>query len=410
MLKTALILGFTAFLIFQNDLLSFAYFINDKKETNELLAVKKERTNLKRIEKVLLKRNAQITNTVLLSDSGFSYDIIKLSDEANQDLVKNELLKTGLFKIVEPNYILESDYNIVSVPSKKIIPDDESFKKQYYLNETKVTNAWLLSIGSGNIPIAVLDSGADYLNSDISERLLPCTSYVDNSFSCQDNFGHGTQVISIIAAKPDNGLGTAGITWLNPILPVKISNEEGIATVSTLISGLDHAVKSSAKIAVISLSTEKESEILKQAVEDAIQNGLLIISSGGNTGKEEIRYPAGYDGVIGVGSVNSKEQISDFSNTGSHIKIVSPGEKILVPVLNQNKLELVNGTSFSAPQVAGIAALIWALRPTYTNKDIEKLLLTTADDLGEPGYDTVYGYGLVNADTAIKRAILKYEK
>ena len=410
MLKTALILGFTAFLIFQNDLSSFAYFTNNKKETNELLAVKKERTNLKRIEKVLLKRNAQITNTVLLSDSGFSYDIIKLSDEANQDLVKNELLKTGLFKIVEPNYILESDYNIVSVPSKKIIPDDESFKKQYYLNETKVTNAWLLSIGSGNIPIAVLDSGADYLNSDISERLLPCTSYVDNSFSCQDNFGHGTQVISIIAAKPDNGLGTAGITWLNPILPVKISNEEGIATVSTLISGLDHAVKSSAKIAVISLSTEKESEILKQAVEDAIQNGLLIISSGGNTGKEEIRYPAGYDGVIGVGSVNSKKQISDFSNTGSHIKIVSPGEKILVPVLNQNKLELVNGTSFSAPQVAGIAALIWALRPTYTNKDIEKLLLTTADDLGEPGYDTVYGYGLVNAETAIKRAILKYEK
>lgn len=378
-------------------------------KTDEIIAVKKQNTTLHALERELISKNIYFKSSHN-SHNNVSFTLLKAESGKDLGTLVNELKNTGLFEIIEPNYKLKSDYDVTSSPVKKIIPNDESFKKQFYLNQTKVTSAWLFSLGSPSIPIAVLDSGVDYTNLDLIERVLPCVSFIESSTSCQDDFGHGTQVASIIGAKSDNKLGLAGISWLNPILPVKVSNENGIATVSTVVQGLDYALKSGAKIAIISLSTDKKSEVLRIAVEQAQEKGLLVIASGGNTGTDGLRYPAGFEGVIGVGSISSNYEKSRFSTTGTHIKIVSPGENILVPSITSDSLEVVSGTSFSAPQVAGIAALVWALRPTYTNKDIQRLLLSTTVDLGKPGYDSYFGYGLIDAEIAIKRALLKYEK
>lgn len=399
MLRTALLLALLQVFFLFNSL-------NVKAE--ELIALKKERVNPQRLEKHLLKRNIYFKNKADLESSDLSFDILKIETGANLDSVVNDLNKTGLFKLVEPNYKLYPDNEIVSKPAKKTL--------QYYLDQIKVPNAWIFSKGSGNIPIAVLDSGIDYLNKDLAERILPCISVLEGSYSCEDKFGHGTQVASIIASKVDNNLGLAGISWLNPILPIQVSNEEGIATVETVVKGLDYAIKSKSKIAVISLSTDVKSEILGLAIKEAYQKGILIIASGGNTGKSEIRYPAGFDEVIGVGSVNSNLEKSVFSTTGPHIKLVAPGEGIILPVLSSkekedsNYFDEVSGTSFTAPQVAGVAALVWALRPNYENTDIKKILFSSVKDLGKAGYDTSFGYGQIDAEVAVKRVLLKYEK
>lgn len=375
-----------------------------KEDFTQLIAVPKERVKTERIEKTLLKRQTHFKNKIILNN--LSFHIIELSSQTNKDTVINDLRKTGLFKIIEPDYILMSDYIVNRSAGVRLEPNDEDFKYQYYLDITKVTKAWLLSIGAANMPIAVLDSGVNYLNKDLYKRVLPCANVLSSyGYSCLDDFGHGTKVTSIIGAEADNNLATAGITWLNPILPIRISNEQGIASVSTIIQGLSEAIRNQVKIAVISLSTNMKSLALKETVRAAYLSGILIVSSGGNTGIDELRYPAAYDEVIGVGSLDKELNISYFSTKGKHIDLVAPGENILVQSLYDGYLEEVNGTSFTTPQVAAIAALVWAVRPEYTNEDIKNLLFKTATDLGTEGYDTEYGYGLVNAKKAVKQAL-----
>jgi subtilisin family serine protease len=269
----------------------------------------------------------------------------------------------------------------------------------------KATNACLYARGSFDTTIAILDSGIDYSNSELTKRASQCINTLENSFSCQDEFGHGTHVASIIGAEVDNKYGTCGISWFNPILPVRVSDEYGNATVSTVIIGLDKAIKAKAKIVVISLSTNKLSEALKLAIEEANKRGILVVASGGNTGVQEVRFPAGYNNVVGVGSIDLSNQKSLFSSFGPHIKLVAPGENILVPELNSSSYLFVSGTSFSVPQVAGIAALVWSVKSELSRDTVKEILFSTASDLGEQGYDYKYGYGLVNAEKAVKKAL-----
>lgn len=370
----------------------------------QLIAISKDRVKIERIEKTLLKRQVHFKNKIILNN--LSFNVIELSSQANKATVINDLKNTGLFKVIEPDYILKSDYIVNRNAGAKLQPNDVDFKYQYYLDTTNVTKAWLLSTGAANMPIAVLDSGVNYLSKDLYKRVLPCANVLSSyGYSCLDDYGHGTKVTSIIGAEVDNNLATAGITWLNPILPIRISNEQGIASVSTIIQGLNEAIKNQVKIAVISLSTNAESLALEEAISEAYQSGILIVASGGNTGIDEIRYPAGFDEVIGVGSTDKNLNISYFSTKGNHIDLVAPGEDILVQSLDDGYLEEVSGTSFTVPQIAAIAALVWAVRPEYTNEDIKKILFKTTKDLGEEGYDTEYGYGLVNAKRAVKWAL-----
>src|SRR3989338_4577091 len=371
-----------------------SFFMATDADCSELLVLEKQRAKSSRTNKVFMKRNILFSKELQTNDGLLK--VVKISDSEDLEKISDTLKKTGLFKFVEPNYKLASDYTIISDPKKEIIPNDKDFKKQYYLDKTNVPGAWLFSIGSLS-PIAVLDSGIDYSRLDIHGRVLPCEIVLVENFSCQDNFGHGTKVSSIIGSVSDNELGLAGISWLNPILPVKVSNIEGIATVSNVVEGLQKAANSGARIVVISLSTNKKSEALRLGIKQAVGRGVLIVASGGNTGLEEIRYPAGYDDVIGVGSVGENEKRSFFSNAGSHIKLVAPGEKIVTLFPGSNLVQEVYGTSFSAPQIAGIAALVWAKKPELTNKEIAKLLYSSAKDLGKTGYDNEYGYGLVDA-------------
>ena len=377
-------------------------------ESDELIAIPKKRVKAQRLERILLKRNVYFKTTINSQEQKLSFNVLKIAKGENLEDTVKKLKKSGLFELIEPNYKLESDYIITSTPEKKLIPNDRAFKNQYYLDQTNVTNSWLFSKGASGTLIAVLDSGIDYSNLDLNQRLLICSVVTDNSYSCEDKFGHGTKVASIIGSNTDNDLDLAGITWFNPILPIKVSNEKGIATVSTVIKGLEEATNNKAKIAVISLSTNKKSDALGLAVQLAVEKGILIFASGGNSGLEEIRYPAGFDGVIGVGSTTSEEKKASFSTTGTHIKIVAPGENILVPSVNSKSLEFVDGNSFSTPQLAGIAALIWAIKPEYTNKDISNVLFSTAKDLGNKGYDTEFGYGQVDALSAIERVLTSF--
>ena len=168
----------------------------------------------------------------------------------------------------------------------------------------------------------MLDTGVDASHPDLDGKIYGDENLLPEDKS--DSIGHGTEVSGIIAANTNNKQGIAGISWNTKILPIRITDEYGQARVSTVVEALDRAYDQGVKIVQISLSTNQFSQVLKDAVEEANDRGMLIISSAGNTGEREVRYPAAFEGVICVGAVNSAKRIESYSTLGDHVSIVAP--------------------------------------------------------------------------------------
>lgn len=137
-----------------------------------------------------------------------------------------------------------------------------------------------------------------------------------------------------------------------------------------------------------------------------MQAGITIVASAGNDGlaannEGNIRYPAAYDSAIAVGATGTLDVRSDFSSTGPELELAAPGEVIrstdTLSLGGRVYLDGLTGTSFAAPHVAGVAALL--IEAGYT--DVRGRLITTAFDLGDPGFDQLYGYGRVDAYAAV---------
>jgi len=327
--------------------------------------------------------------------------VIPLDKEDDKELRIKELKESGLFELVEPDYKLYLD-KVSSGKRKKrskrgrgIKPNDKGFYFQYYLNEIKATKAWRKTVGDALL-IGVLDTGVDAYHPDLEGKVIDDENNIDE-------IGHGTEVSGIIAAKTNNIEGIAGIAWNAKILSLKITNEEGVASVSTVVSALDKAYRNGVKIVQVSLSANIRSKILKGAIQEAQERGILIISSGGNTGVNELRYPAAYSGVIGVGAISQDKDIEAYSTRGEHISLVAPGSFIYT-TSNDSGYTEVTGSSFAAPQVTGAAALVWSVAPNLTNKEVREILINSAEDLGQAGRDNEYGYGLLNVEKAVELA------
>ena len=335
-------------------------------------------------------------------------------EEINKKIA--ELKKSGLFEIVEPDYKLgldkvserqyvkiikhseEDTLNVADTNTEEITPNDRDFISQYYLREINATKAWSVSKGKDSIIVGVLDTGTDANHPDLAGKIIG-----EPGINTTDDIGHGTEVSGMIAANTNNSEGIAGIGWNTKILPIKITDEFGQAKVSTVVQALDEASSRGVKIVQISLSTNQFSQTLQDAIKEAQSRGILVVSTGGNTGIEELRYPASFDGVIGVGAVNQDKQKESYSTTGEHISLVAPGASIFTTTTGSS-YSAVTGTSFSAPQVAGAAALVWSIAPGLSSDDVGTILFQSAEDLGSPGKDHYFGYGLLNIQRAVEMA------
>lgn len=344
--------------------------------------------------------------------------VVPLNTNVDKDLKITELQQSGYFNYVEPNYKLytdqkapERDYiKVIKMPddepapilsTKEVTPNDKGFSSQYYLKEINATKAWRTTVGNSQVVVAVLDTGIDANHPDLSGKI---SGSISDDLS--DSIGHGTEVAGIIAANTNNNQGIAGVTWKTKILSLRITDDIGQARVSTVASALDEAYNSGAKIVQISLSTNQYSKTLQNAIKQAQSRGLIIVSTAGNTGVQELRYPGAFTGVIAVGSVDKNKELESYSTTGEHVSFVAPGTSIYTTTTNSS-YGSVSGTSFSAPQIAGAAALVWSVAPDLTNDEVRDILIRSAEDLGDPGKDIKYGYGLLNTQKAVELAKAK---
>jgi subtilisin family serine protease len=255
----------------------------------------------------------------------------------------------------------------------------------------------------------------------------------DENFS--DFIGHGTKVSSVVSGMSKK---ITGISNGARILPINIYENiqttdsgkyekyTGYASTSSVIRAyqyiLDHSDE--LNIRVINLSfggnPTSDDEILQEYIDKAYKQGILSVASSGNNGTADYNYPASADHVISVGATDKDSQKCEFSQYNNKVDLVASGENILVSkggilkdretgsnfMYKTTSYSLATGTSFSAPIVAGTAAMMFAENPDLSCEDAEKILKDTASDLGMSGKDDLFGYGEVNAYQAVNASLL----
>jgi len=306
----------------------------------------------------------------------------------------------------EPNYVVRlADEGSVAAVSV----NDPKTAGQYSLDRMRVRDAWSLSKG-GNGVVAVLDTGVQANHADLSGRVLAGYDFVNNDSNAADDNGHGTWVAGIIAAKPNDGYGVAGISWTDKILPVKIMNREGMGDTADLTSGIVWAADHGATIINMSVGGFPSSSYVQDAVNYAWNKGVVLVGAAGNNGRQEDFYPAAFPNVVSVSATQVNDEFAHWSSYGPKVDVSAPGASVQTTNCTVctygghdtwGDHTYISGTSFATPNVAGVIALIRARYPSYTPAQVVSRLTSTVDDLGYAGYDIRYGRGRVNALRAL---------
>lgn len=313
---------------------------------------------------------------------------------------------------------LVADPRVAAVETDKAIrsdaePSDQEFTRQWALEMTQVPYAWELTHGSTNVVIAVLDSGVDLSHPDLAAKIAPigCNIVADkvcpadgHGTPAQDDDGHGSAVAGIAAAVTDNKAGIAGVAWNASILPVKVeTGQTGVE--SDFIAGLLWAVDHGASVLNFSFSEScgaAESSALRDALAYAWNHGALPVASAGNDGGCPAGvYPAADPHVLAVAATDMNDKPLAISNFGPWVRVAAPGDRILTTG-NSGQYLSGSGTSFAAPQVAGLAALLFSV-PGATNQSVLNWITATCDV--PAGWNPAYGCGRVNAYRATALAL-----
>ncbi len=323
--------------------------------------------------------------------------------------------KTSVLQVSKANYCgalaeLQSRTDVVfAEPNYEIslletVPNDEYVNSQYYLTNIRAPQGWDYETGSPAIIVAVLDTGVDLAHSDLASKLVPGYDYIEEDNIPQDANGHGTHVAGIIAAVTNNSSGIAGISWGGRIMPLRVLDAYGNGSYADTAEAIRYAADHGAQVINMSIGGTKYSEVLESAVNYAVSLGVVMVAATGNSGASVILYPASFGGVIAVGATDSANQHASFSNTGSGIDVVAPGVSIL-SLYPGNSYTTLSGTSMATPMVAGFAALLWSLPEVTSSSQIVNIIKSTAKDLGSAGWDSYFGFGLIQIGPGIIYAI-----
>ena len=354
--------------------------------------------------------------------------VINTIDEINAFVVKVpehtedkfifSILKNPIVDYAEKDPVLRAFYD----------PEDPFYTTyQWGMKRIGSESAWntLTGIGSG-VKVAVVDTGMNYNHVDLAGRVdtangwdfvgndsvpLPSNAFCYNG----DWEWHATFVAGIIAGI-DNDVGIVGASQVE-IIPVRVLNNCGSGSSSNVANGILWAANNGADVINLSLGG-RSSSTMQNAVITAYSQDVVIVASAGNSGSGKPSYPASYDEVISVSATDINDNLAPYSTRNDGVELTAPGgagNSCSTLSVSSGfrpgggwEWMCAAGTSFSAPHVSGVAALLWAqyqANPDITNQDIRNHLTLTAEDLGDSGRDRYYGYGMVRSDLAVNTPI-----
>ena len=263
--------------------------------------------------------------------------------------------------------------------------------------------------GTG-VKVAIIDTGIDYSHPDLDDNFnseLLGYDFADNDNNPMDYDGHGTHCAGIVAAE-DNEIGVIGVAPDADLYALKVFTDAGSGSYSDVVSALEWSIDNGMDVISMSIGSKGDPGI-EPWIDAAYGAGIILIGSAGNEGNpagrgDNVIYPAKYKNVTAVAATDISDERARWSSTGPDVELSAPGVSIYSTYPGGYKY--MSGTSMACPHVAGTAALVIASGITDSNGDgmindeVRARLQKTAEDLGAAGFDTKYGYGLVDAEKA----------
>lgn len=279
---------------------------------------------------------------------------------------------------------------------------------------------------SGSAVVAIIDTGIDFQHPDLEAKInTDGYDYLDGDFDPTDTYGHGTHVAGIVLAETGNGNDssdpdTAGV-GLSPnirVMPMRVGDSGGCPT-SAIVDAIYDAADNGADVINLSLGGRFGSAAEEQAIDYAWGRGLVVVASSGNDGSGKVSYPAAFARAIAVGATDWHDAPAPYSNKGSDLDVTAPGGAmdryddpggiystmptgdvyLTTTYSYDNNYDQLQGTSMAAPQVSGLAALLFSLDPGLSNAEIRSIIESTADDDGVTQVEFFVDGGSIGVDS-----------
>lgn len=264
---------------------------------------------------------------------------------------------------------------------------------------------------SGNtgdpVKVGIIDTGISLTHPDLAANVKGGVNTINPMKSAKDDNGHGSHVAGTVAAL-NNTQGVVGVAPAADLYAIKVLSASGSGYVSDIIEGLDWAIANGMDVVNMSLGTASDIQSFHDAVASTQAAGVVVVAAAGNSGGA-VNYPGAYPEVIGVSATDSSNVLASFSSRGPEVDLAAPGVSIYSTYKGTGYATL-SGTSMASPHVAGVAALLLNTPVgsydadadgSWDPDEVQTKLQDRATDLGAVGYDTLYGYGLVNAAAAV---------
>lgn len=328
----------------------------------------------------------------LLSDTNRLHTLPAFSSFLSEETL-NILKENPHVVSIEEEHVAKKNGEVVK-PPKGFVSTNSIERVDWGMKAINVHTSWKDKIFGKKVKVAVIDSGIDLNHRDLN--VVGGKSFVDYTTSYHDDNGHGTHVAGIISAQ-HNGFGIKGVAPNVELYALKVLNEHGTGSSSSIIDAINWCIDNDIDIINMSLSLNGESTLLNWTVDAAISNNILVVASAGNEGRDNsVLSPASHPDTIAVSSIDPVKRISEFSSRGPEVNVTAPGHAIY-STYRFNSYEYMSGTSMAAPYVSGTLALIKEKYPNLSIKQYKELLYQNTVDLGVTGFDVLYGHGLIQS-------------
>ena len=365
----------------------------------------------------------------ILPKSDNKYFVATFQNDIDWENIKN--YQFDGIEYFQPNYLNE----LYLHPNDPEFPD-----QQVHLDNCNIPQSWDYTVGNEQIIVGIVDSGLHFDHPDmqnnifINQNEIPNdgidndgNGYIDDvhgwdfvdapelgsialgDYLQQDNdpddeLNHGTHVAGIISADTNNEEGVSGISWNSKLLIVRSGFKTlngGYLQDDDAAAGIIYAADMGADIINLSWGDTNYSQIIADACYYAYNKGSIIVAAAGNEGataEHQVVYPAQLSTTLAIGAVDRYRTLASFSSYGPQIDIVAPGQIVLstFDITPEDFYKEQSGTSMAAPFVCGAIALLLSVEPELNFSEVRGRLISSAEDLGEIGFDYEYGNGLLD--------------
>ncbi|MDQ3019447.1 MAG: S8 family serine peptidase [Bacteroidota bacterium] len=421
---------------------------NSPKSGNNSVSKLSKDLDIKNSSEVFKKTNEQNPNNDSYKKIGLDKIFVMEVDEKNLEQLISLGKKNEYIEYIEPNRRMQLE----GVSDRSISPNDTYYGLQYYLELIGMQNVWDITLGDSNVVIGVIDSGLDFFHPDLQTSFKinygeygngkesngidddqngfiddyrgwdftdePFTGdptrgdYLDpDNDPTDDNvFSHGTAVTGIINASFNNNLGISSVAPKCKVLVLRAFDAQGGGEEDDVANAVLYGISRGVRIFNFSFGDVIFSNLLRDVVRYAYTRNVFISCSAGNNGRDDLHYPSAYDEVTSVAFSDEDDFRAGQASFGETVDIFAPAVQSLTTSIRgrgnstyNSDYEKINGSSFAAPLVAGVAGLLLSRNPDLTNEELRGIMVSSTSFMpGQTAWDHTHSSGRLNALSSIQ--------